>query len=96
MENGLCSKTRGDLSVLNLYTQNEALILKYLDKFFNRADIPWIHLVWEKHYSNGKLPNHIKRRSFWWRDVLKLLDKFKGMIVVTLENGSYCYLWTNL
>lgn len=59
-------KSEGGLGVLNLRPQNEALLLKYLDKFFNRKDIPWVHLVWEKHYKNGKLPNHIKRGSFWW------------------------------
>lgn len=89
-------KSEGGLGVLNLKTQNEALILKYLDKFFNREDIPWVHLVWEKHYKNGKLPNHIKRGSFWWRDVLKLLDKFKGMAAVTLEDRSSCFLWSDL
>jgi len=74
------SKDEGDLGVLDLKSQNEALLLKNLHKFFNRADIPWVHLVWEKHYKNGRLPNHIKRGSFWWRDILKLLDKFKGML----------------
>lgn len=28
----------------------------YLHKFFNKADIPWVKLIWEKHYINGKLP----------------------------------------
>lgn len=53
--------------------QNEALLLKYLDKFYKRADLPWVHLVWVKHYRNGRLPNHIKKvhsgggisSSFW-------------------------------
>lgn len=49
-------KSEGGLGVLRLSTQNEALLLKYLDKFFNRTDIPWVQLVWEKYYSNGKLP----------------------------------------
>lgn len=89
-------KTEGGLGVLNLQTQNEALLLKYLHKFFNRMDIPWVQLVWEKHYRNGRLPNHIKRGSFRWRDVLKLLDKFKGMAAVQLEDGKTCYVWTDL
>lgn len=53
-------KKEGGLGVLNLKTQNEDLLLKYLHKFFNRDDIPWVHLVCEKHYSNGKLPNQVK------------------------------------
>lgn len=33
-------KSEGGLGVLNLRTQNQALLLKFLHKFFNRADIP--------------------------------------------------------
>ena len=40
-------KEDGGLGILDLRTQNEALLLKHLHKFFNRADIPWVHLVWE-------------------------------------------------
>ena len=41
-------KDEGGLGVIKLQTQNEALLLKLLHKFFNRDDIPWVHLVWEK------------------------------------------------
>jgi hypothetical protein len=33
-------KTEGGLRALNLYVQNESLLLKHLHKFFNRATIP--------------------------------------------------------
>ena len=89
-------KEEGGLGVLNLRTQNEALLLKNLHKFFNKQDIPWVQLVWEKHYQNGKLPSHIKKGSFWWRDNLKLLESFKGMASVCLQDGSSCYFWTDL
>jgi len=59
-------KEDGGLGVLDLKTQNEALLLKNLHKFFNKADIPWVHLIWEKYYRNGKLSNHVKKGSFWW------------------------------
>lgn len=83
----------GGLGVIDLRSQNEALLMKNLHKFFNKVDIPWVHLVWGKHYKNGKLPNHIKRGSFWCRDILKLLDKFKGMASVSVADGSSCLLW---
>jgi hypothetical protein len=44
------SKGEGGLGVINLELQNQALLMKNLDKFFNMRDIPWVHLVWEKHY----------------------------------------------
>jgi hypothetical protein len=90
-------KDEGGLGVLNLTTQNEALLLKNLHKFFSKVDTPWVQLVWEKHYQNGKLPSHIKKRgSFWWRDNLKLLDSFKGMASVSLQDGTTCYFWNDL
>ena len=81
--------------MLDLKTQNEALLLKNFHKFYNRADIPWVHLIWEKYYSNGRLPNHVKKGSFWWKDVLKLLDKFKGMASVSVADGASCLLWND-
>lgn len=89
-------KSEGGLGVLNLKGQNEALLLKYLDKFFNKADIPWVHLVREKYYSNGKLPDHTMRGSFWWRNILKLLNSYKGLSIVQLQNGSTCILWDDM
>lgn len=86
-------KEYGSLGVLDLKTQNEALLLKHLHKFFNRANVPWVQLVWEKHNSNGKLPSHIKKCSFWWRDILNLVDKFKGLASVSVEDGASCLFW---
>jgi hypothetical protein len=70
--------------------------MKNLHKFFNKAKIPWVQLVWEKHYSNGKLPNHTLKGSFWWRDNLRLLQKFKGLTSVFVHKGDTCSLWHDL
>jgi len=43
-------KSEGVLGVLNLQTQNEALLLKNLHKFYNRHGIPWVNLIWERHH----------------------------------------------
>jgi hypothetical protein len=86
-------KSEGGLGVLQLEIHNEALLLKNLHKFFNKADIPWVHLIWEKHYRNGRLPNHTLKGSFWWRDVLRLLGKFKSCASVLIQSGSSCSLW---
>src|SRR6185312_7319260 len=88
-------KSEGGLGVLNLKTQNEALLLKNLHKFYNNVDTPWVQLIWDKHYQNGKLPSHIKKGSFWWRDTLKLLDKYKGMAICNIQDGSTCLFWTD-
>jgi hypothetical protein len=52
--------------------------------------------LWEKYYNSGKLPNTSKKGSFWWKDILKLLTKFKGMAAVEIGDGSSCLLWEDL
>jgi hypothetical protein len=92
------SKEEGGLGVLNLRTQNGCLLLKHLGKFFNRVNVPWVQLVWNRYYSDGKLPRLTSnfRGSFRWRDLLKLLDPFKGMAMVTIHNGASCFFWLDL
>ena len=68
----------------------------HLHKFFNKDDIPWVSLIWEKYYDNGRLPGEVKKGSFWWRDVLKLPDKYKGMARVKVNSEKSCYLWEDL
>jgi hypothetical protein len=35
--------------------------MKYLHKFYNKDDLPWVQLIWSKYYENGKLPGVVKR-----------------------------------
>lgn len=77
---------KGGLEVLNLRTQNEALLLKNLDKFFKRKEVPWVQLVCEKHYNSGRLLTGAKRLFLVERDILKLLIKFKGIAFVTIQD----------
>lgn len=89
-------KDEGGLGVLRLDTQNEVLLMKFLHKFFNKANIPWVHLIWEKYFPNGKLPGYTTKGSFWWKDVLKSLNSFKGIAVANVFEGSTCALWDDL
>lgn len=91
-------KEEGGLGVLNLSTQNESLLLKHLHKFFNRASVPWVQLVWDRYYLGGKLSrltNNFKG-SFCWKDILKLLDSYKGMAMANISDGSSCFFWLDL
>ena len=90
-------KAEGGLGVLNLQTQDEAVLLKNLHKFFNKHDLPWVNLIRERHYNNGSLPSVSQRHgSFWWSDILKLLDSFKGMAMVNVFSGKTCLFWDDL
>jgi hypothetical protein len=47
-------KTEGGLRVLKIQVQNDALLMKNLDMFFNNVDIPQVTLIWDKYYQNGE------------------------------------------
>lgn len=38
----------------------------------------------------------LQKGSFWWRDILKILDKYKGLSSVIVNNGKSCLLWDDL
>jgi hypothetical protein len=80
-------KTKGGLGVINLRLQNDALLLKHLHKFYNKCDIPWVQLVWFRYYRN-KVP-HATREvgSFWWKDIWRLNNIFRGFLSVSLAMG---------
>ena len=85
------TKDEGGLGVLNLGNHNEVLLMKYLHKFYNREDIPWVSLVWEKYYSNGRLPENSNRGSFWW-----FIHKYKDVARIDLKDGGTCLLWYDM
>ena len=59
-------KKHGGLGVINIKLQNEALLMKFLHKFYNKMDIPWVQLLWDAYYT-GKIPHVVPPvGSFWW------------------------------
>jgi hypothetical protein len=81
-------KGRGGLGVINLKIQNEALLIKNLHKSFNKADLPWVKLIWSQYYSNGKVQGIVRKGSFWWKSIVKLLNKYKGIAQAELGSGE--------
>jgi hypothetical protein len=90
------TKKEGSLGVLSQRTHNEALLLKYMHKFLNREDLPWVNLIWEKYYRNGRLPGAATVGSPWWRDILRLIDKYKDFASVNIQDGKSCLFWEDL
>jgi hypothetical protein len=85
-------KAQGGLGVINLELQNKALLMKCLHKFFNRANIPWVNIIWANHYNNS-LPSVKPVGSFWWKDILKIQGAFKDLARVEIEDGKTTLLW---
>jgi hypothetical protein len=86
-------KKNGGLGIINLATQNDALLLKNLHKFYNRLGIPWVKLIWENYYRNGVVPGLRPKGSFWWKSLLKLLTAYKGISRVQIQDGNTVLLW---
>lgn len=56
-----------------------------------------MHLIWNTYYYDGKLPQSSKRKiSFWWKDVIKLCDLYRGIAICTVGNGSTVLFWNDI
>jgi hypothetical protein len=88
-------KDQGGLGVVNLSTQNRCLLMKHLHKFYNKANLPWVKLLWEVYYVNALPPAKSRDISFWWRDCLKSLADYKGLAKCSIGIGSSIMLWTD-
>jgi hypothetical protein len=89
-------KKEEGLGVINLSLHNDALLMKFLHKFYSKADIPWVHLVWNNYYANGRMSGQQRKGSFWWRDIVKLIPRFKPMTSVHVHDGSSVLLWQDI
>jgi hypothetical protein len=88
-------KDQGGLGVINLSIQNDCLLMKHLHKFFNRANLPWVNLVWKLYYESALPPAKARDISFWWRDCLKSLPSYKGIASIFVGSGASILLWHN-
>ena len=87
-------KNQGGLGVLNLRTQNKAVLVKHLYKSYNQADIPWVILLWNAYYQNNEVPHAWNNKgSFWWKDCIKLFGLFKSMTTCEVNSGNSALLW---
>jgi hypothetical protein len=90
-------KRKGGMCIINLGTQNQSFLIKHLDKFYNIRDIPWVNLIWSSHYPNGEVPHATKEKgSFWWKDVLKLVDHFRGITTCKIGDGKTVLFWSDV
>jgi hypothetical protein len=88
-------KDKGGVGLVNFKKKNEALLMKYLDKFYNKADIPWVSLLWDSYYAES-VPHATKLcGSFWWRDVFKLVEDFRALSSVKLGRGDSIIFWSD-
>jgi hypothetical protein len=70
--------------------------MKNVDKFFFKADLSWVKLVWSQYCGNGQLPGSTRKGSFWWRSILQLLDTYKGIARAEYGKGDTILFWHDL
>ena len=80
---------------MNLAIQNEALLLKHADNFLNKADIPWVKLIWNTYYHNTVPQGTSLCGSFWWKDICNRLDKFRTVTYVKPNRGDTFLFWSD-
>jgi hypothetical protein len=81
-------KDKGGLGVINISVHNDALLLKQLDKFYNKADIQWVRLIWRMYY-NSVVPLLARQKgSFWWKDILRLKIQYRGIAICHPGKGD--------
>jgi hypothetical protein len=85
------------MGIINLRSQITALLLKHLDKFYNKRDISWVSLIWNTYYSEGEVPHASKDRClFWWKDLLKLCDTYRGIAKCTVGDRTTVLFWSDI
>lgn len=63
-----------------------------IHKFFNKADIRWVNLIWESHYQTAP-PSKRLEGSHWWKTHLKLLRIYKESARCSFDWGDTILLW---
>jgi hypothetical protein len=86
-------KEKGGLGIINLETQNDALLMEHLYRFLNHEDTPWVKMTWQAYYQSCSPQVAGKVGSFWWRDVCKLITKFRGISTCKPGNGEDILFW---
>jgi hypothetical protein len=86
-------KKCGGLGIVDFQKHNAALLIKFLNKFYNKVDLPWVHLLWSEYYL--EVVPHAKKMMglFWWQDVLKQVDNFRGVSSIKPGKGDTFLFW---
>jgi hypothetical protein len=86
-------KNAGGMGIVDFQKHNAALLIKFLDKFYNKANLPWVHLLWSEYYLEAVPHAGNMVGSFWWKDVLKQVDNFRGISSLKPGKGDSFLFW---
>lgn len=90
------SKGKGGMGVINLRLQNEAILLKRVHKFYNKHDLPWVHLIKRSYYQRD-IPHASKEvGSYWWKDTTRLSNSHRGIAACSIGVGDSALFWDDV
>jgi hypothetical protein len=46
-------RDKGGLGIVSFNKKNDSLLLKHLDKFYNKPEVPWVQLIWFSCYTSS-------------------------------------------
>jgi hypothetical protein len=81
--------------VIDLKTHNEALLMKHLHNSSAEKIYPGLDLFGNPIIKMGPYQETIGKDLFWWRDITKLVVKYKELAKVNLQDGRTCHLWSD-
>lgn len=91
---GCRPKSQGGLGIINLREHDSALLLKFLHKFYSHHDLPWVHLTCQELYRRATPPHLcMPKGSFWWKDIIRMADKYFMIASCTIRNGMTTSFW---
>lgn len=82
--------------MIKLSLQNNALLLKQLDKFYRKKNIQWVNIIWQKYYLDDVPHLAREKGSFWWKDILRMHVKYRGIATCTPNKGDIVSFWDAL
>ena len=86
-------KDKGGLGITNFRHKNDVLLMKFVHKFYNKDDTPWVQLLWNAYYDDQVPHAVVSCGSFWWRDVMKLGEKYREIASPEIHCGSTVLFW---
>ncbi|GKC01021.1 RNA-directed DNA polymerase, eukaryota, reverse transcriptase zinc-binding domain protein, partial [Tanacetum coccineum] len=100
-KNVLALKDKGDLGVSSLYALNEALMFKWVWRFFTQSSSLWARVIKAIHEEDGKIGKKAKSSSpSIWLDIVHEVELFKdwgtdlvSFIYKKLGNGANTSFW---
>jgi hypothetical protein len=84
----------GGLNIKNLETQNICLLLKFIYKLHTSYDGSWAKWIRSTVYrGNKRLGDKISTCSNSWRYLMTLIQLYRDLTIVKIENGCHTSFW---